>query len=1856
MLNSLGFFISCITLVVCWFSVILFSVKIKQLERNLEMFFHPAVKQAKDEVVDMMKKPLPHQCYWCEKCKPHFHHHCGRIIHAHETYCVECHKPVVCMKCRKKTDDLQFVPNSYAPYACGSCFELMRKESLKRLERETKAIHESFLKMRHSKYFQSSDESVGSVLTVWSLLKYWRFVWNFSEANNVRHLIEVAVIGMAQLLHATSWRSYTLICAGVIKMIVPKPFFSDDNIALVSGRLQDIIAEIHRHVPQQQSGKENPFTGVRDIWKKREMFRKHPIMEGFHKLFSYLLVMGVFSKLNIDFDKLYTEVELHDMKKSYGSKWSFTAQLIDTGLLTLEKCYQAHMLKSLDPLIHCCSSYSDWYEGALLLKRRAEFLSNPEALGFTLSSFYADLNRSIEVGRAICKTVMITDKKEYRFLRRVLSELEMIHDTSMTKDNACKERKAPFSLLIYGGSNVGKSSFAHQLFIQYGKLFGERTEAKFKYTRSPFDEYWTNFKSYMWCGQFDDVAFIHPDKSVGIDPTLMEVLQVNNNVAYVPNQAALEDKGRTPVLFKLLLATTNTEHLNLNSYFSCPLAVARRFPYIVTLVPKRKYAKQLHFLDPSKLPTQNDGAYLDFWRISVRKVVPAISASGVAPNKHRLEEMFTTDDIHTFLKWYASEAIDYNSRQDEAMESMDQLQAIELCEVCHLSKKACGCGMNRMWSYILQKPLPSFVPPLFEVEQSRLFVAKNYPDCIRRFENVAAETVKHRLKTVFGPNLLLTEKQENLMMCEEDHDIDVAVYPTPILVQSSDTPLDEEMQKRLRDHRYQVTGSLLDEMGNDEQACMADFIRPEVVQRMCVNLHRRDKRFMSKFIPDVEKHCSYDLTRSETVKFWVFCKLLYVSNWPVFSWILTFDSFSRYFDTGLNPGNKYLYHLIRRRGGKVRDSLNYPTILVVMLACYGFLHVTYFAWSSLFASAPLQEQSLDDIGTDFDGQADESVKETRWDPDPFVIGSHELSQETMSWKKFTKDEVNELYARNMGLIRFYYQDGSEIRKKTNRIFSIGGQYWLVNKHAIPPEVIKLEIIVGAGGVHTENIVLTSLKSLTFKTIEGDVAMIRIPQLRARRKMIQHMPKHTPEGMYSGRYLIFQSDGTYEVVKVRNACFQTDEIGKRWIALPARLTEQGECGSVLILNTVKGPFLAGIHCTREGIYSGALALTQNMLNGKIPCDLFSPSEPYLVDPEGEPIELKPLREKSVLNYNEGRVLVSGSLPKRFSSQKSQYRDTLLREELQKEGIETTFAPAVLKSWVPWKQTLESMIGEMPGLPADDLENSIDGYVDDVLKKIPSADMSFVPYTVAINGAEGVKYVDRLKRNTSMGFPWYKPKKQFLTPDENLEDFYHFPPDIKQRIERIWKLYESGQLAHPVFTDCMKDEALPLRKVLSKGTRIFSGVPADWCVVVRMVTLRFSRLFYRQASDFESGCGIDCWSKQWNDIGCKLKEFSSHYGAGDYKKFDKKMESSILLAGFEVIARLYQRWGMDVEEANFVRMIGHDTAFSFHDFDGDLVQFLRSNPSGQPLTIIVNCIVGSLYFRMVYINTEQGRERGLENFQHDVLLYTCGDDNIFASRVDWFSMLTLHDKLKQWNVDYTMADKVSTMVPWTPFNELTFLKRYFVFNHETKHYHGRLDLESIKKSLCIGKEVVDEDEQAVVLMCDALRELFNFGREEFGVWRDLFKRIIERKQLGGWLEGSLPSYDHFLGLYVKENILEQQSGTEIVGWKTERCEVCDHDDCPYKDYEFPDYLFQCWYCGYCVNDAESEEAVSRFVCKRCVAERQQGSVVTAVSSRVKSLESERERRVWTEPRTPPGCSPKSVFTEGQAETEKITKAQR
>jgi hypothetical protein len=265
-----------------------------------------------------------------------------------------------------------------------------------------------------------------------------------------------------------------------------------------------------------------------------------------------------------------------------------------------------------------------------------------------------------------------------------------------------------------------------------------------------------------------------------------------------------------------------------------------------------------------------------------------------------------------------------------------------------------------------------------------------------------------------------------------------------------------------------------------------------------------------------------------------------------------------------------------------------------------------------------------------------------------------------------------------------------------------------------------------------------------------------------------------------------------------------------------------------------------------------------------------------------------------------------------------------------------------------------------------------------------------------------------------------------------------------------------------------------------------------------------------------------SLEWAGLGEYIFQFGvDRIVAGDYKAYDKTMPPAFIMGAFKILRRMCEKSGnFSEKDLKVLDGITIDTAFPLVEFNGDLIQFFGSNPSGHPLTVIINSLVNSLYMRYAYIILNPEQESA--SFRKNVALLTYGDDNILtvSRNIDWYNHTTITQAFADIGLVYTMPDKEAESVPFLSLNQASFLKRSWVYDKDVGAYLAPLEHESIEKMLMVwvkSKSIVEE-EQIISVVTSAVREYFFYGRDVYEEKRKLLSDMIIALNLDAWVKDS------------------------------------------------------------------------------------------------------------------------------------------
>nr|UDL17002.1 MAG: nonstructural polyprotein [Biomphalaria pfeifferi virus 1] len=388
--------------------------------------------------------------------------------------------------------------------------------------------------------------------------------------------------------------------------------------------------------------------------------------------------------------------------------------------------------------------------------------------------------------------------------------------------------------------------------------------------------------------------------------------------------------------------------------------------------------------------------------------------------------------------------------------------------------------------------------------------------------------------------------------------------------------------------------------------------------------------------------------------------------------------------------------------------------------------------------------------------------------------------------------------------------------------------------------------------------------------------------------------------------------------------------------------------------------------------------------------------------------------------------------------------------------------------------------------------------------------------SVMGIPGVRFCDALIMGTSMGFPLFGKKKKFFTDVIENNVLIDRVPDLAviHEYNRLIECYKRGERGYPVFAACLKDE---VKDVDSDKVRVFTACPVAFSMVVRQYYLPIAIFLQHFPLESEMAVGINAFGLQWQD----LMDFSESFGDGegghfgmDYSSYDTRMNSQISRSVYYILIQLAQNLGYSREDLAIMEAMVDDLTHPLVDVYGTLFQLFHMNPSGNNITVQVNCIANSLYMRMAFYDTTH-----LEvPFRDCVHLITYGDDNKCSVSPEvrhLFTFESVKHFLGAHDIKITPPDKKSESSEFFALDKLDFLKRQSSFIPEINRSIGRLDENSIFKSLMYNvKGSVHKRDVALSCIDSALHEWFAFGRAHYEKRRAQLIEVCQQANLSDY----------------------------------------------------------------------------------------------------------------------------------------------
>lgn len=159
---------------------------------------------------------------------------------------------------------------------------------------------------------------------------------------------------------------------------------------------------------------------------------------------------------------------------------------------------------------------------------------------------------------------------------QALAQLRTLKTTIAGMEFGADYRPEPFGIYLHGPAGTGKSTLAGFLMQAIGNANGYDTSPTARYTWDPVANFQDGLDHLTWCVLFDDVDQSVAKPTAGIPTHFDSFLKVVNTTPFLPEQAAVEMKGRVVAQPLLAIYCSNFANANLRGKCMQPTAFWRR--------------------------------------------------------------------------------------------------------------------------------------------------------------------------------------------------------------------------------------------------------------------------------------------------------------------------------------------------------------------------------------------------------------------------------------------------------------------------------------------------------------------------------------------------------------------------------------------------------------------------------------------------------------------------------------------------------------------------------------------------------------------------------------------------------------------------------------------------------------------------------------------------------------------------------------------------------------------------------------------------------------------------------------------------------------------------------------------------------------------------------------------------------------------------------------------------------------------------------------------------------------------------------------------------------------------------------
>lgn len=1396
---------------------------------------------------------------------------------------------------------------------------------------------------------------------------------------------------------------------------------------------------------------------------------------------------------------------------------------------------------------------------------------------------------------------------EKNILRRKLDTIQMWRASFFQTRVQGGLRVAPYSIGVFGGTAVGKSSVANTVLVLTLMMNGYAATDDRVITLNESDKFWSNYRTFINGVLVDDLNNTKADFVERAPTSLM--IQLKNNIRYYANMAESAQKGSVSIEPKVLVSTKNVKDGGAHTYSNEPASITRRDDIILTVHVKPEYCS-FGMLDQTKVRDLCPELFAsgpwrcpDLWNIRVERSFPIRSqhTGGKATVGYRVVEdeegEMSTVSMPRLLRFIKKDSADFYKNQEDLVESnTDVAGKVALCPHCSLP-----------WPDVCACELPAF--HLDDLGRAVLNAPKS-EDSKCEFENQIGEISPEAAVAADGLLLLANE------VASVDDDISISTLYTDSY--SFDSSADERFWSD-DDSVYSIVGvddfsesSILEdtdaELFYDELDNEVWEFSPQLGEYLAFALVSRFRQKRDYWWPRLNLWVA---DREESLTRFVIRRLewLETSRWTRWTnyvpndWFDNplFQQFHCFIDVHILQRN------IRRRKVCGIASVILSLCLFPFFPLVSGLMMLYFMLD--IAQAVEKEKKLLYDRAAADNAAMPEVmklyrdRHMRWitlscatiavlvgmaylwkamKAVPVEQGNlmpkedkemEQRNSEVNPWaevvvspmpctEKSGTTTISGLGSLIQGNLCHMQLEG-EINGVT-RYFACDAFFPCSNVAIVPTHMWRTDSWKAKFIRHDPDSIGGNFscyldRSTSFDIPGTDMSLTWVPNGGDWKNMVDYFPLERFRDV-PGRLIFRKEDGSIISSGLQMKC---RDVGTYKLFPGASYhldfdTFDGLCMAPVITDT-RGSMIGGFHLggNPDSTYGCCGLLTKPQLLQALKT-LSKKDGVILSKSSGQMFEEQlgvkyftgaRVHPKSPINY----------LPKGANCRF--YGECIGRATYHSDVITTKISPIVEKVcgvgqlWgkpkfnvgYPWQASLSHSTNTSIGVEGKLLRMAVRDYLS-VLKpailrsKYLRNHIKPLTRMETVCGIDGLRFVDAMKRGTSIGYPLSGPKvnyMEFLDPEDHPS--HQCPVAVDQQFwdvaDDMKALYRKGERAYPIFKACLKDEPTKLSK---DKVRVFQGAPMALQLLVREYFLPVARALSMLPLLSECAVGINAQGPEWDQLSRHMEKYGKNrILAGDYSKYDLRMPAQLMFAAFRIMIDIAKSSGYSDDDVCIMEGIATDVCYPLMAYNGDLVQHFGSNPSGQNLTVYINSIVNSLLMRCAFFHIV--KRRRAPSFRSVCALVTYGDDVKGSVSIGYpeFNHLSVAEFLAQHDMVFTMPDKESTPTAYMDSADADFLKRKSVWIPDLGVYVGALDEMSIFKSLhAILANNDTMESQCAINIDGAVREWFFHGREIYEKRRAEMRLVAEEADILGYCNELTVSYDERMNRYKEQYYPEEE----------------------------------------------------------------------------------------------------------------------